>query len=378
MQQSDEKADEGGFFKSIAITGLGLIGGSLVKALRLKGYTGKIIGIDPDAETRRLAEASGLFDRISELPVKETDAVELLILAVPLSHMPAALNGVSHLIGPETLVTDAGSVKSTVHLMADSVLEPGTAFIGGHPMAGSDRSGFAHASPILFENAYYFLTPGSNAQESQLERLQALVQKIGAIPVVTTPQEHDSLAARLSHLPHLTACALVSTFVQSLPEDSLKYSGGGFRDTTRIAMGDPQLWRDIFVQNKKELASGIEVLIQELQQFKSLLMAEKTDEIVYNLSRTQKIRSGLAARRPSEESSLYPLILDVEDRPGILAAVTGLLAEKHLNIKDIALDHARETLPGALILSFATSAERSRAAEFVTDAKLCEVFIEQD
>lgn len=378
MQQSDNSTDEGGFFKSIAVTGLGLIGGSIVKALRLKGYSGRIIGIDQDSSTRSLAESSGLFDAVSEMPVEETVPVDLLIIAVPLSRITEALKGVSHLIGPDTLVTDAGSVKSTVHKMMDSSLDQQVSFIGGHPMAGSDRSGFANSSPILFENAYYFLTPGDHSRPEDLAKLQAMVKKIGAIPVVTTPKEHDALAARLSHLPHLTACALVSSFVQSLPEDSLKYAGGGFRDTTRVAMGDSRLWLDIFTQNKQELMIGIDGLVKELMEFKVLLMAEKSEEIGYNLSRIQKIRSGLAARRPSEESSIYPLILDVEDRPGILAAVTGLLAEKHLNIKDIALDHARESLPGALILSFATSAERSRAAQLVTEAKLCEVFIEQD
>lgn len=378
MQQSEASLDEGGFFSSIAIAGLGLIGGSLVKALRLKGYTGAIIGIDADPDTRRLAEASGLFDQVTETPSAAAAAVELLILAVPLSRIDDALENAAVLIGPNTLVTDAGSVKSTVHAVTAQALRPGVSFIGGHPMAGSDRSGFSNASPILFENAYYFLTPGESHRAEHLQKLQALVRRIGAIPVVTTPEEHDILAARISHLPHLTACALVSTFVGSLPADSLKYAGGGFRDTTRVAMGDPRLWRDIFAQNRDQLALGIDALVAELLQFKTLLMAEKNEEIVYNLTKTQKIRSGLAARRPSEESSLYPLILDVEDKPGVLAAVTGLLAAKHLNIKDIALDHARETLPGALILSFATSAERSRAAQLVTEAKLCEVFIEQD
>lgn len=378
MQQSDTSQEEGGFFRSIGIIGLGLIGGSLVKALRLKGFSGTILGIDPNPETRRLAEGSGLFDRVCDTGNSEKEPVELLILAVPLGRITEALAGAAHLIGKDTLVTDAGSVKSTVHGMTQELLAKDISFIGGHPMAGSDRSGFSSGSPILFENAYYFLTPESNSRRDHLEKLQQLVITIGAIPVVTTPQEHDDLAALLSHLPHLTACALVSTFVRNLPEASLKYAGGGFRDTTRIAMGDPVLWHDIFTQNKRHLISGIDHLMDELDTFKTLLMAEKSDEIVYNLSKIQKIRSGLAARRPSEESSLYPLIVDLEDRPGTLASVTGLLAQKQVNIKDIALDHARETLPGALILSFATGAERSRAAQLITEAKLCEVFIEQD
>lgn len=350
----------------------------MVKALRLRGYTGTVIGIDSDFETRKLAASSGLFEQVLENGEAVLSSVDLLILAVPLGRVREALKSASGMIGPKTLVTDAGSVKTTVHHMAESVLDANTTFIGGHPMAGSDRSGFSSASPILFENAYYFLTLGANACESELLKLQALVKKLGAIPVVTTASEHDALAAKLSHLPHLTACALVNTFVQNLPVEALKYAGGGFRDTTRIAMGDPKLWRDIFTQNKQQLFVGIDGLIEELLKFKAMLSEEKSEEMVSHLNKTQKIRNGLTARRPREEASLYPLVLDVEDKPGILASVTGILAKNHLNIKDIALDHARESLPGALILSFASNAERAIAVQLVTDAKLCKIFIEQD
>lgn len=378
MQLSEATQEEGGFFKSITIVGLGLIGGSCVKALRLRGYTGRLVGVDPDAAVRQQAEASGLLDKVLGLPVSGEAPTELLLLAVPLSRVREALGALRPLIGPNTLVTDAGSVKQTVHEAVAGVLPLGTAFIGGHPMAGSDRSGFGSASPILFENAYYFLTPEPESPPEQLEKLRRFAAMLGAIPVVTAPREHDALVARLSHLPHLTACALVNTFAAAHPEADLKYAGGGFRDTTRIAMGDAGLWRDIFTQNRSQLVDGIDDLIAELMHFRDQLTAEKSEEIRYNLSRTQKIRSGLTARRPREEASLYPLALDVEDRPGSLAAVTGLLADKQVNIKDIALDHARESLPGALILSFASEAERERAARLIREAGLCDVFMERD
>ncbi len=378
MQRSESPSQEDGFFKTIAVAGLGLIGGSVVKALRLKGYTGRILGIDPDADNRQQALQSGLLDTVSPGLPEDPALVDLLLLAVPLSRIEEALGSLLPLLGPGTLVTDAGSVKETVHAAVRAVLPPGIPFVGGHPMAGSDRSGFGSASPILFENAYYFITPEPGSSPSAVEGLRRFSEALGAIPVITTPREHDALAARLSHLPHLTACALVSTFVAALPEEALKYAGGGFRDTTRIAMGDPGLWRDIFTQNRNELIAGIDSLTAELMRFRKQLTEEKSDEIRYNLSITQRIRSGLAARRPREESSLYPLALDVEDRPGSLAAVTGLLAEKQVNIKDIALDHAREALPGALILSFASAAERARAADLIRAAGLCEVFMEQD
>ena len=376
--------DEDEFFKSIVVIGLGLIGGSVVKALRLKGYTGKIIGIDSNQSTREQAMASGLFDKVLETDTITTgktdkvDKADLILLAVPLGRVMETLRQINGFIGEDTLITDVGSVKTTVHQMVNDLLEGKVSFIGGHPMAGSERTGFISASPILFENAYYFLTKGSYHNEAHLQKLVTFAKLIGAIPVITMPKEHDELVARLSHLPHLTACALVNTFVQKLPEDALKYAGGGFRDTTRIAMGDPKIWRDIFIHNKSLLTESIDGLIEELQKVKNLLLVDQPDEIKAHLGVTQKIRSGMAARRPSEEFSIYPLKLDVEDKPGILAAVTGLLAKKQVNIKDIALDHARERMPGALILSFASESERSRAMQLITDENLCKIFIEQD
>lgn len=286
--------DESDFFNSIAVTGLGLIGGSMVKALRLKGYTGSIIGIDSDLETRKLAEVSGLFDRVLESASESSDQVDLLVLAVPLGRFAEVLRNSSHLIGPDTLVTDVGSVKATVHRMTEEGLKSSVSFIGGHPMAGSDRSGFSNASPILFENAYYFLSLGPHCQNIQLEKLQSMVKIIGAIPVITTPEAHDALVVQLSHLPHLVACALVKTFKKNHPEDFLKFAGGGFRDTTRIAMGEPELWQGIFIQNKEQLAFGIDGLIEELLKFKSLLENEHQEALKSTLKDTQITRLGLA------------------------------------------------------------------------------------
>lgn len=377
MRTSDN--EEVPFFNSISIVGLGLIGGSLAKALRLKGYLGVLNGFDPDPQTLVQARQSGLFTIVDAVPGKNGDNAEntggavseLVVIAVPLGKVREAMISALPLIGPGTVVMDVGSVKGTVHDTAVDVLTgTGAIFVGGHPMAGSEKGGFNAGSPILFENAYFFLTPDAHFEGlvrgvQPVDLLKQMILKLGALPVITEPKAHDALTARLSHLPHLTASILVEVFAASLPTDQLKFAGGGFRDSTRIAMGDPSLWRDIFVHNRSEVISSIDTLVDGLMRFKKNLQDVEDQAIVETLGEAQRLRSGLITIRPSEEVSLYPLRLELEDRPGILAEVTKLLADHQLDIKDLALDHSRENQRGAFTLSFASNADRLTAASLL-------------
>jgi len=371
MRTSD--SEEVPFLNSISIVGLGLIGGSLAKALRLKGFQGVLNGFDPDPQTLVQARQSGLFTMVDAVPAAHSSgaASELVVIAVPLGKVREAMVSALPLIGPGTVVMDVGSVKGTVHDTAAEILTgTGAIFVGGHPMAGSEKGGFNAGSPILFENAYFFLTPDSHFEGlvrgvQPVDLLKQMILKLGALPVITEPKAHDALTARLSHLPHLTASILVEVFAASLPTDQLKFAGGGFRDSTRIAMGDPALWRDIFVHNRSEVISSIDTLVDGLMRFRKNLQDVEDQAIVETLGEAQRLRSGLITIRPSEEVSLYPLRLELEDRPGILAEVTKLLADHQLDIKDLALDHSRENQRGAFTLSFASNADRLTAASLL-------------
>ena len=371
MRTSD--SEEVPFFNSISIVGLGLIGGSMAKALRLKGFQGVLNGFDPDPQTLVQARQSGLFTMVDAIPQTDSsdEASELVVIAVPLGKVREAMVSALPLIGPGTVVMDVGSVKGTVHETAAEILTgTGALFVGGHPMAGSEKGGFNAGSPILFENAYFFLTPDDHFEGlvrgvKPVDLLKQMILKLGALPVVTDPKSHDVLTARLSHLPHLTASILVEVFAASLPTDQLKFAGGGFRDSTRIAMGDPALWRDIFVHNRSEVISSIDTLVDGLMRFRKNLQDVEDQAIVETLGEAQRLRSGLITIRPSEEVSLYPLRLELEDRPGILAEVTKLLADHQLDIKDLALDHSRENQRGAFTLSFASNADRLTAASLL-------------
>lgn len=362
------ESEDSEFFKRIAIIGLGLLGGSLAKSLRLKGYKDALYGYDTNQETLIQAKTSGLFTQLESAPASTSPKADLILIAVPLSQIQSAMKLALILVDPGTVIMDVGSVKGTVHAIAESLLEgTGAVFVGGHPMAGSERGGFNAGSPILFENAYFFLTldpqtPLSFELNKTIDRLKQFVFRLGALPVMTDPKAHDALAARLSHLPHLTAAALVNVFAATQPVDQLKFAGGGFRDTTRIAMGDPSLWTDIFLHNRAQVIESIDDFIHSLNAFKMQLLTLDDTELSTTLEDAKKMRFSLITRRPSEEVSLYPLRLELEDRPGILAEVTRLLADHQLDIKDLALDHARENQRGAFTLSFASDRDRNTAS----------------
>lgn len=382
MQSSDNGEIE--FFRSISIIGLGLIGGSLAKALRLKGYQGSLEGYDPNPQTLELAKNSGLFTALAPSPAYSTATSELVIIAVPLGKIREAMVTAKSLIGSSTVIMDVGSVKGTVHDTAFEIFQnTGAVFVGGHPMSGSEKGGFGAGTPILFENAYFFLTPDvrigdAEASHSAVARLRQLILKIGALPIVTDPTSHDALTARLSHLPHLTASVLVEVFASTMPPEQLKFAGGGFRDSTRIAMGDPELWRDIFLHNKSQVVESIDTLVDALMRFRKNLQDAEDDAIVETLGEAQRLRSSMITMRPSEEVSLYPLRLELEDRPGILAEVTRLLADHQLDIKDLALDHSRENQRGAFTLSFATAADRLIAASLLKNSGIGIGVVEPD
>lgn len=283
--------DEDGFFKRIGVIGIGLIGGSLAKAIhRLE--QAELYGVDASLCNRQRAVESGIFTSVVETAKEIPLKMDLLILAVPLGQMQAALIQAAPLIGPSTLITDVGSVKAQLCGWIAKT-QYAKQFIGGHPMAGSEKNGFKHAEATLFEGAKYFLCPPEKTAINQgvLDRFYQLIVGIGALPVFVTPQKHDALVASLSHLPHLTACALVSTLVKKHSSEAMGFAGNGFKDMTRIAMSDAALWQDIFSDNKYQLVESIDLLVDELDQLKNWIIADQRGELIQVLGASKEARA---------------------------------------------------------------------------------------
>ncbi|WZL73188.1 prephenate dehydrogenase [Clostridiaceae bacterium 35-E11] len=355
-------------FHEIAIIGMGLIGGSIALALKKSGYTGKIIGYDLCNVSLEKAQSMGAIDGAATDIEEVVAKADLVVLAVPVGHYPKILHRITPFIKKETVVTDVGSVKGYVVKAAEQHLSKDIQFIGGHPMAGSEKDGIQAASPYLYENAYYFLTPTENTLPETIVKLRSFIKALGAYPILIDPYEHDRVVAQISHIPHLTATMLVNMLDKNQDTSYLSFVGGGFRDTTRIASGNPAMWKDIFIFNKKGILEGIQTLEDILKEFKHMLCTENEQEILETLKKAKSIRDEIPRRLKDAMPPIYEIMINVEDRPGILGELTQLMGKNKINIKEIEIMHSREGEQGAIRLGFATEKEEGKALHVLKSA----------
>ncbi|OPL08761.1 MAG: hypothetical protein AVO33_09300 [delta proteobacterium ML8_F1] len=346
-------------FKAITIVGLGLIGGSMAKALRDKGYKGRIYGVDHHGENLRQALKDGVIDGTGY------HACDLLVLAVPVGHYEAVVKEAIGYLDPLGIVTDVGSVKEKAHHQVTPLLGEGQTFVGGHPMIGSEKSGFSASKTHLFENAYYFITPDTESEGVQ--KIRQLVEVLGANPLLMNPKDHDRIVSRTSHIPQINAVAMVNMTL--LGEESLiDYVGGGFRDTTRIASSDPKLWKDILLNNREEILAGIKDYIRLLGAMRDAIDIGDGPYIQSEFEKARSQREKIPGHLMDWIEQGYEIFLDVQDRPGMIAGATTILADNAINIKDIEIVHARENIPGVLKLGFYNQEDQLKAQELMKSA----------
>lgn len=263
---------------TIAIAGMGLIGGSL--ALAIKGRTGHtVIGIDRNSGVLKDALSSGAADKTGIEHLCEAD---LLIIALPPQATIEFLKAHAHLLRPGTVVTDVCGVKREIIKSLEPVCgEHGLVFVGGHPMAGKEKSGFANADPDLFMDAYYILTPSGGVNPDAVNLIKNLALSIGCKEVtITTPENHDRMIAFTSQLPHVLAGAYVKS--PCCPEHK-GYSAGSYRDVSRVASVDERLWAELFLLNSDNICGEIDTLISNLKECRDAIASknrEKLEEVL--------------------------------------------------------------------------------------------------
>lgn len=319
------------------IIGTGLIGGSIGRALRDRGWW--VSGVDRDEAMVARAAEIGAIDEIGY----DSEA-DLTFVATPVGVIPDEVR--MALEQTRGLVTDVGSVKTPMlALMADP------RYVGGHPMAGSEAEGVDGARADLFEGATWVLTPVPLTDDDAYAAIRSVVASLGAEIVALPPEQHDSIVAVISHVPHLTAATLMCLADDRSTEHSalLRLAAGGFRDMTRVASGHPGIWPDICAQNRDAIVAELDRLSRALDDLRGVIASGDAGALVSHLERARAARMNLPARatRPDELAEVRVRILD---RPGVLAEVTTLATELSVSIADIEIAHSAGEQGGLLIL----------------------------
>ncbi len=332
-------------FEHVIVVGVGLVGGSLAAALRTLPDAPRVTGIDRDESALALALEMGVID--DAVPVEGFDpallTADLVVLATPAAVASEWLEMLGE-VGYAGVVTDVASTKADVVADAARLLDPRATFIGGHPMAGSERSGVAAADPELFRGAYYVLTPAGDTDADVYGRLHRLVTSIGARVISLEASAHDEAVAAISHVPHVAASALTNMASERARagSDVLRLAAGGFKDMTRIAAGSPDLWTGICLDNGDAVVRGLDELGAQLAEFAALVRASDRAGMRTWLARAAEVRRSLPAQWVPASERLRELTVPMTDRPGAISAITQAAARAGCNVEDIGIDHVTE------------------------------------
>lgn len=291
-------------FKHVAIIGVGLIGGSLGMILRRKALADHVVGVGRRVENLKTAVALGAIDRYVADPQEGVRGADLVILATPVDTYERHLQEWAHCLAPGAIVSDVGSVKGTLVERSEAAMPAGVHFVGAHPIAGKEKTGVAAGSDQLFKGARCILTPTQRTDPAALNRVKQLWEKAGSIVLTMDPHLHDQILGAVSHLPHVVAFALMNALAelrdQQVPSlDLAGHSGGGLRDTTRIAASSPEMWRDIFLWNRDNVVSYIDRYVRALEELKQLIKTGDAAGIEKLLERAKGERDKLNSSSPS-------------------------------------------------------------------------------
>ncbi len=340
-------------FETVIIAGIGLIGGSAAAALKALPNAPRVLGIDPCQASLDSALAAGALDEAA-LPnsplIDEWLAAAgedtLFLIATPVFAAGEWFEKLAAANFPG-VISDTASTKGVICGMAAATLSEGqlTRYLPGHPMAGSEVNGFSGARPDLYQGAYWILCPEPLTLDDVYLRMHELFATLGARVISIPREDHDSAVAIVSHVPHMVASSLVELAGAHAGErkELLRLAAGGFKDTTRIASGSPQLWCGIAMDNRDALADGLRELGEILGRFERAVREEDTTTLTQMLASSAELRRSLPARWIPDSSKLVQLRIPMTDRAGIIAEVTGMAGHAGCNIQSIDIDHINES-----------------------------------
>ena len=342
-----EGSGEAGF-KRIAVVGFGLIGASFSAAVREAHPDTEVLAVDVDARTRSEALERGWASEAAhpdDAAFREfvEDGCDLAVLAAPADALEGHLERLASW-GYRGIVTDTVSTKERVCELAARILPHPENFVPGHPMAGSEKSGIDGARPDLFKGAHWILCPDAGTPAEHFPRMHELITSLGARVVVLPREEHDEAVAVVSHVPHFVASSLVQLASRHADDQQalMRLAAGGFKDTTRIAAGSPELWCGIAFDNKDALSAGLEEMRGIIASFSDALASGDRARLTALLAEAAEARRALPAAWVPSTERLLEVRIPMEDRPGVVAEVTTHASSAGCNIQSIEIDHVTE------------------------------------
>jgi prephenate dehydrogenase len=274
---------------TLTILAPGLLGGSVARAARTRGVASRIVIWARRPEVRLKLREQPWCDAVADTPVEAVRGADLVVIAAPVDQIVPLVRQIAPHLKANAVVTDVGSVKGEISRLGHDAVGKAAHFVGAHPMAGSEKTGWEHGSESLFERRPCFVTPLAQTDPAAAENVVRFWRDLGAEVVTVTPDAHDEIVAHISHLPQVLASTLCA-FLAGKDHAWRNHAGGGLRDTTRIAGSDPQLWRTILEQNRDEVLRALRKYQDELQAFQAALSNRDYLEVVAHLERGKAYR----------------------------------------------------------------------------------------
>lgn len=347
----------------IGFIGLGLIGGSIAKAIRHFYPEIHLIAASGHRSTLDAALKDGIIDEAADRIGTAFSNCDYIFLCAPVSYNAAYLADLKPVIKKDCIITDAGSTKTDIHA-AVAALGMEKNFIGGHPMAGSEKTGLENSKRHLIENAYYIITPSADVSRDAVQDYVEFIASLKALPLVLDYREHDYITAAVSHLPHLIAAGLVNLVKQkdSREEYMKTVAAGGFKDITRIASSSPVMWEQICMTNRKNISSLLENYIDSMQEIKRFLDHADSEQIYRLFEEAGQYRNSISDRSAGPIKKEFVFYVDLVDEAGGIATVATILACNQINLKNIGIVNNREFEEAVLKIEFYDEEPCRRAA----------------
>lgn len=340
-------------FHKIGFIGLGLIGGSIAKKIKLNQPDAVIIATAGHLETITAAYNEGIIANDTLLEFSDFSDCDHIFLCAPVNKNIEYLKELKDVIHPDCIITDVGSTKTQIHKEVTALgLEKN--FIGGHPMTGSEKTGIANSNSSILENAYYIITPTSCTTKDQLEEFRTFVKSLGSIPLILDYNTHDYSTASISHLPHMIAFSLVN-LVREIDDDNetmKTIAAGGFRDITRVASSSPIMWENICSSNRDQLVKLMDLYLDKLKGLRDIISDYDSNALMQYFQSAKDYRDSMFIPGGKSASLIHEIYLDLADEAGEIATIATILALKGVNIKNIGIIHNREFEEGVLRIEF--------------------------